>query len=119
MFFPICQTPFPPCVSGCIFERFVFFPFLLVARAISLVFLSTLSLHSLSPLSLSTLSLSPQAESVARLLERSLLVLEVAPSNAPALGLYKRIGYVEYDAPPPMLPKWMRGAVAMQKEVVA
>ena len=81
--------------------------------------LSTLSLHSLSPLSLSTLSLSPQAESVARLLERSLLVLEVAPSNAPALGLYNRIGYVEYDAPPPMLPKWMRGAVAMQKEVVA
>tara|TARA_B100000524_G_scaffold347525_1_gene249731 strand:+ start:969 stop:1130 length:162 start_codon:yes stop_codon:yes gene_type:complete len=53
------------------------------------------------------------------LLERSLLVLEVAPSNAPALGLYNRIGYVEYDAPPPMLPKWMRGAVAMQKEVVA
>ena len=53
------------------------------------------------------------------MLERSLLVLEVAPSNAPALGLYKRIGYVEYDAPPPMLPKWMRGAVAMQKEVVA
>ena len=96
------------------FREICFFSSLLVARAISPLFLSTLSLHSLSPL-----SLSPQAESVARLLERSLLVLEVAPSNAPALGLYNRIGYVEYDAPPPMLPKWMRGAVAMQKEVVA
>ena len=35
--------------------------------------------------------------------------------HEPALALYQSMGFEELDPPPPMLPRWMRGALFMGK----
>ena len=57
-FSPHLPDPISPMCKRMYFREICFFSFLLVARAISPLFLSTLSLHSLSPLSLSLHRLS-------------------------------------------------------------
>ena len=46
-----------------------------------------------------------------------ILALEVDASNAPALALYRDLGFEELDPMPAMLPGWMRGALLLGKGV--
>ena len=56
-----------------------------------------------------------QAHAVVRGL--SFLNLEVNADNAPAISLYKDLGFDELEPPPAFVPQWMRGALLMGKQL--